>query len=334
MRVAIRADASPTQGTGHVMRSITLAKSLSNKGFDVTFASSIKNVSWLSKYVQDSGISIKSVPMNSLEQGLRDVPPFDLVVVDSYEIPSEDISSLNTSIPVLAIIDGSARGMEASIFLDQNLGSEVNSNNSSYCGAHVLFGSKYALVRREILEARRKSLTTQPALKNRNLLVFLGGTDPNNYALNVANHLARSTIPRVTYIAPRSSHEEILRLMRGRSCEVLDFTQELPKLIAQFDAVISASGTSAWDIATIGTPGGFLCVAENQQESIAAIERFGVGLNLGNLTNSDFAAQHFISAVESLVYDDELRSQLFRKCRANFDGGGSDRVSDAVLMYL
>ena len=334
MRVAIRADASPSQGAGHVMRSITLAKSLSDQGFDVTFASSITNVPWLSKYVMESGISVKSVPKNSLQQVLVDVPPFDLVVVDSYEIPSKDISFLNTCVPVLAIIDGFDRGIEASIFLDQNLGSEVNVNNSSYLDSLVLFGSKYTLVRREVLEARRIILPKPRALEERKLLVFLGGTDPNNYVVEVAGFLARTAIKSITFIAPRSLHEEILKLMLGRNCKVLEFTQELPKIIAQFDAVISASGTSAWDIATIGTPGGFLCVAENQQESISTIERFGVGLGLGNLTKADFDEQHFISAAESLVYDDEIRSQLFRKCRENFDGKGSIRVTDAVLTYL
>ena len=177
-------------------------------------------------------------------------------------------------------------------------------------------------------------MLARPAMENRKLLVFLGGTDPKNYVLEVAHFLARTTIKSITFIAPRNLHEEILKLMRDRKCEVLEFTKELPKLVAKFDAVISASGTSAWDIATIGTPGGFLCVAENQQESIISIEKFGVGLNLGNFTNSEFDDQHFISAVESLVYDDELRSQLFKQCRAHFDGGGSERVSDAVLTYL
>ena len=77
-----------------------------------------------------------------------------------------------------------------------------------------------------------------------------------------------------------------------------------------------------------------MCVAENQQESIISIERFGVGLSMGNFTNSNFDEPNFISAVESLVYDDELRSQILRNCRAHFDGGGSNRVSDAVLLYL
>lgn len=333
MRVAIRADASPEQGTGHVMRSITLAKSLSEKGLDVTFASSILNVPWLSQYVQESGISVASVPKNSLAQGLPSFSSFDLFVVDSYEIASDEISALNSCVPVLAIIDGNNRGIEASIFLDQTLGSEVNANNVSYSSSLALFGSKYALVRSEVLATRKQSLLAQPALEYRKLLVFLGGTDPNNYVLEIANFLTRTTIKSITYIAPRNLHKKILKLMRGRNCEVLEFTQELPRLIAQFDAIISASGTSAWDIATIGTPGGFLCVAENQQESIISIERFGVGLNIGNFTSSEFSEEQFISGVERLVYDDDLRSNLFEKCKANFDGKGSVRVTQAVLTY-
>ena len=261
MRVVIRADASPEQGAGHVMRSITLAKSLSEKGVDIVFASSILNVPWLSQYVYESGISVTSVPKNSLAQGLPSFSSFDLFVVDSYEIATDEISALNASIPVLAIIDGDNRGLEASIFVDQNLGSEVNASNLLYADSLALFGSKYALVRSEVLAVRKQRMPAQVAMDNRKLLVFLGGTDPKNYVLEVARYLARTTIKSITFIAPRNLHREILKLMQDRKCEVLEFTKELPKLVAQFDAVISASGTSAWDIATIGTPGGFLCVA-------------------------------------------------------------------------
>ena len=179
---------------------------------------------------------------------MADFSSFDLFVVDSYEIASDEISALNRCVPVLAIIDGNNRRIEASIFLDQNLGSEVDASNVSYSNSLALFGSKYALVRREGLATRNQGVLAQPALENRKLLVFLGGTDPNNYVLEIAKFLTRTTIKSITYIAPRNLHKEILRLMRGRNCELLEFTQDLPRLIAQFDAVISASGTSAWDL--------------------------------------------------------------------------------------
>jgi len=334
MRIAIRADASINQGTGHVMRCITLARSLQANGADVTLMSSIEGIPWLTNYVQASGIKMDDARHGSLDSTWPKWLSFDLVIVDSYEINAREISMLNEKVPVLALIDGDNRGISASIYLDQNLGSEVNAKKSLYASSLTLFGSRYALVRAEVLAARKQSVLPQMALENRKLLVFLGGTDPHNYVIEIANFLARTRIKSITYIAPKSSHYDILNLMRGRNCEVFEFTQELPKLIAQFDAVISASGTSAWDIATIGMPGGFLCVAENQQDSILSIERFGIGLNLGNLTNSAFSEAQFTSRVERLVYDDDLRTNIFKQCRTNFDGKGSVRVTEAVLTYL
>jgi len=334
MRVAIRADACPEQGTGHVMRCLTLAKSLSRKGLDVTFACSVTNVPWLSQYLDTSGISVVSVPKNSLMQGLIGLPKFDLVVVDSYEIVSDEVSALNTVVPVLAIIDGSNRGIKASIFLDQNLGSEVNSDNPWYENSLALFGAKYALVRSEVLDCRKSHILNITAPKHRKMLVFLGGTDPRNYILEIARLLVGTSIHSITYIAPQIVHKEILKLMQGRNCEVLEFTQTLPKLIEQFDAVISAAGTSTWDIATIGTPGGYLSIAKNQQQSLVAIDKFGIGVNLGDFTNPEFSEVNFASEIEKIVFDNELREEVWKSCRDLFDGKGSIRVADAVLEYL
>jgi UDP-2,4-diacetamido-2,4,6-trideoxy-beta-L-altropyranose hydrolase len=334
MRVAIRADACPEQGAGHVMRSLALAKSLTKKGLDVTFACSVVNVSWLSQYLENSGISIASVPKNSLLQGLTGLPEFDLVVVDSYEIASDEVSALNTMVPVLAIIDGSNRGIKASIFLDQNLGSEVNSHNPWYENSLTLFGAKYALVRSEVLECRKAQIFQRTATEHRKLLVFLGGTDPRNYILEIARLLVGTRINSITYIAPKSVHKEILALMQDRNCEVLEFTPQLPKLIAQFDAVISAAGTSTWDVATIGTPGGYLCVTENQQQALAVIEKFGIGFNLGDFTNPGFSELNFVSEIEKTIFDNELREQVWESCRDLFDGYGSFRVTEAILEYL
>jgi UDP-2,4-diacetamido-2,4,6-trideoxy-beta-L-altropyranose hydrolase len=334
MRVAIRADACPEQGTGHVMRSLALAKSLTSKGLDVTFACSVVNVSWLSEYLEASGISITSVPKNSLLQGLIGLPKFDLVVVDSYEIASDEISALNTVVPVLAIIDGSNRGIKASIYLDQNLGSEVNSDNPWYENSLTLFGAKYALVRSEVLEFRKTQIFQRTATEHRKLLVFLGGTDPRNYILQIARLLVGTRLNSITFIAPKTVHEEIIELMQDRNCEVLEFTKQLPKLIAQFDAVISAAGTSTWDVATIGTPGGYLCVAENQKRSLIAIDKYGIGVNLGDLTKPKFSEVNFVSEIEKIIFDNELREGIWKSCRNLFDGNGSIRVSDAILEYL
>jgi len=331
MKVAIRADASKLQGSGHVMRCLSLARALSAKNVDVTFFASILELDWLITSALNSGINIEATTPNSIFSGSINWEDFDLVVVDSYQIPADEISKLNSIRPVLAIIDGDRRGIEAETYLDQNLGSEYSLNGTLGQGAKQLFGSQYSLVRPEVLENRRAEIRYSLTLESAKLLVFFGGSDPFRGAATLSRVLSNSNLNNYTVIAPKSDHLEIAQHLAKSDANILEFTDSIPKLIAEADVVVSAAGTSAWDISTIGTPAAYFGVADNQTAPLEAIEDFGIGISLGELSEVGEKSTIVQQKIERLILDDEKRFSLFKSAHHLFDGDGCNRVSKWII---
>jgi spore coat polysaccharide biosynthesis predicted glycosyltransferase SpsG len=333
MKVAIRADASKLQGSGHVMRCLSLARALSTRNVDVTFYTSIRDLDWLATSVLASGIKIEATTPNSLFCSSIIWEDFDLIVVDSYQIPAEEISKLNTIRPVLVIIDGDRRGIKADIYLDQNLGSEHSIEGTFEQGKQplLLFGAKYSLVRPEVLENRRSEIRLSLTLESAKLLVFFGGSDPFRGATSLSRVLSDSNITNLTVIAPKSDHLEITQYLDKCNANIIEFTDSIPRLIAEADAVVSAAGTSAWDISTIGTPAGYFSVADNQTASLEAIEKYGIGVSLGKLVKIDDNSNIVRQKIEQLILDEKKRVSLFSSSHQLFDGEGCNRVSNRTI---
>ena len=205
LRVVLRADAGLLTGTGHVMRCLSLAEELMSRGHEIFLVTAPFDVSWLEQLVVESGVSVKSCTAGDLarETILGLVP--DWVVVDSYSIAAEEITALDTFVPVLAVVDGETRGVVATILLDQNLGAEERVNGPAW-----LAGSQFALVRDAVLDQRR----TDPwRLRgtSRSVLSFMGGTDPHAASIGVAHALAESVGFDLLLIAPEPMHDRLAR---------------------------------------------------------------------------------------------------------------------------
>lgn len=252
----------------------------------------------------------------------------DILIVDSYEIPARDISRLNKNIPVVAVIDGDDRGIRASAYLDSNLGAE-KAHYPVHVAERLWGGSRFALVRRELREIRRppgRSLSELPTV-----LCVMGGSDPRGAIPRVTASL-RDLPERVRLIlvaAPRW-HDLVVDLVASRAnAVVVPPTPSLGALLAQADIVVSATGTTAWDVCAIGLPAVFVAVVDNQRSGLRAI--VDAGLAIGVDASDDLALVDVIgSQVSRLIEDEALRNSYAGRCCELFDGRGVERVVDAI----
>jgi|GEM_PF-841522 len=330
MRVVLRADAGFEQGTGHVMRCLTLAEELVNRGHEVHLMVAPIPVPWLRASVLDSGLTIHECAADEIPDDAIRALDTDWLIVDSYRIPAKAISRINAEVRVLAIIDGDDRSIDATLYLDQNLGSERISRPLDRTDRY-LCGSDYALVRHAVRSARQ-DLPWQLPNDEPNVLCFMGGTDPTGSVIGAVRSLSRAAGDiALTVVAPEIYHERLrLEGAAAPGMKILPPTRELPMLMSQAEVIVSAAGTSAWDICTLGVPAVLVAVVENQRVSLREILNRRLALGIDLTREGGAAIEQTGLLVTRLIESPALREQLSRASRAAFDGRGCERVVSAL----
>lgn len=326
MRVLLRADASPVQGTGHVMRCLTLAEALKAKGHDVVLMTNQSGVSWLEEKIADALIHVVRVPAGHIDQPLVESFFPDWVVTDSYEIPASEISQLNETISTLAIIDGDARGITAKAYLDHNLGAEYGMWPDDVRGK-LIAGSQYVLIRDAVLEQIQDRENIEKDKPH--ILAVMGGSDPTGTIVEISKALSEfSEKFTATVIVGDAWMDKVsLVFSNNKDIELIPPTTALPRYLGAADIAISAAGTSAWELCTLAKPSLLIAVVDNQIISLNKLLEEGLVLGIdatsSNRANLSDAVHDKIS---QLIHDERLRGELSARCRTVFDGQGKFRV--------
>ncbi|WP_292794854.1 PseG/SpsG family protein [Microbacterium sp. UBA6633] len=328
MRCLIRADASEAIGTGHVMRCLTIAEELTARGHEVVLRGSVENVAWLEARIIEAGVTVESVPPGTMSTRAADYEGIEMMIIDSYTIPADAITAANRIVPVMLVIDGDGRGADATRYLDQNLGADGGSLSPTQ-RRRLLAGPRYALVRKEIVALRRpdvREISGRPRI-----CAFMGGSDPTGAMVTVAGALEALSVPADIDLVVTDRWRDAVTARAGRleGVRVHPPTPRLPHLLAAADVAVSATGTSAWDVCTLGVPAVFAAVVDNQRAGFAALMHEGLALGVDLSTSTDAEAD-LTAAVERLLDDAPLRRRLFAACADLFDGRGAARVADQV----
>jgi UDP-2,4-diacetamido-2,4,6-trideoxy-beta-L-altropyranose hydrolase len=335
MKVLLRADASASQGTGHVMRCLTLAHRLEEEGHSVTLATNESGVVWLDDMIRATGINLARVPQHSLDHKLLSHIAPDWLAVDSYEVDAPQISECRSVARVLAIVDGDDRGIDADLYLDHNVGAELL-EWPEHVRPRLLAGSRFALIRQSIVDARRpqpwKFLADSP-----HIVAVMGGSDPTGTIVPVTRALrGLNSNFRATIVCASNWRSEVDGLVAG--CDnfmVTEPTSELPALLATCDVAVSAAGTSSWEFCTLGIPSVLIDVVDNQAMGLSELSSRGLAeaVSPGHRPTDEFVeALHM--AVGGLLSDEKKRRAMSERCLESFDGRGALRVVEAMSSAL
>jgi spore coat polysaccharide biosynthesis predicted glycosyltransferase SpsG len=327
--VVVRCDAGPTYGVGHVMRCIALAEEFAARACEVVFVADLDAVPWARDQVRGRGFGhVQPPPDDEVAFLVSFAPAF--VVLDSYILPAEVCRGLRTSgIRVLAIVDGDPAARPADLVLDQNIGAEDDLWQTEP-GSVRLAGLDYALMRNQI----RASRPVAPRAADRDpvrVFAFFGGTDAYGAAPVVAAAAAATGLPwAMTMVAATSELAkacEAVALTPSQHLQVIPTTTDLAQHLETADVVLSAAGTSSWELLCAGAAAGLVCVAQNQEVSYDRAVAAGLVIGLGRL--DALRSLEPLPALAELLADVRLRTELRRQGWSRVDGRGRERVVDA-----
>ena len=341
MSLLIRVDANAQMGTGHVMRCLALAQSWKERGGQATFITACESEG-LRRRLSDEGFQVIM-----LEQSYPDPADWEVtsevlaahsdawVVLDGYHFDPAYQRQIKGAGHRLLVIDDMAHldHYYADVVLNQNINAErLRYFCESY--TYLLLGTRYVLLRSEFLAWRGWQREIPDVA--RNVLVTLGGGDPDNQTLKVIGALQRVDVDgleAVVVVGATNPHFRGLQSAARNSQFAIRLVQNvinMPELMAWADVAVLAGGSTCWEMAFMGLPTVVLVLAENQQGIAAGLGKVGVVLNLGWYTEASIA--QVANTLVGLLKDRGLRQQMSQRGRELVDGVGSERVVEFLQM--
>ncbi|MDX5407668.1 MAG: UDP-2,4-diacetamido-2,4,6-trideoxy-beta-L-altropyranose hydrolase [Chromatiaceae bacterium] len=306
MRVLLRADASVSMGSGHIMRCLTLAKALQQQGAVCNFICR-PHEGHLIDWLREQNITVIMLPdtinneVDDARQCLTHLTSsYQLLVLDHYQLGQAYCQLMRARCDKVLVIDDLAnRQHDCDILLDQNLLPKGNERYQQLVPAHCLqlLGPRYALLRDEFYQ-RPSNRNGQP----KHILVSFGGSDEQNLTTLAVNAIAQLKPEQVTadiVIGANNPWRAMLQQQVARLSNVQLHVQcnYMASLMYQARLMLGAGGATHWERCICGLPGLVVTVAENQQATTAYLDELGACVWLGQA--AEMSAEFF---AEQLCY--------------------------------
>lgn len=360
MRIAFRTDASLQIGTGHVMRCLTLADALRERGADCLFICR-RSPGHLLDLIAQRGHKAVSLPVRTEEPPQPTADPaharwlgtdwasdaedtrhalsptaVDWLVVDHYALDQRWEQALRLYYHRLMVIDDLAdRPHYCDLLLDQNLGR----TDADYIGllpanTVTLIGPQYALLRPEFAQLRAESLARHAKLQLKHLLVAMGGVDKDNATGRVLDALSTCALPpdlTITVVmgpcAPWLEHVQTQATQMQCPTRVLVGVNDMARIMTESDLAIGAAGGTAWERCCVGLASIVLVLADNQQPGAEALQATGAALAMQNASE----IQHLFQAHTLFGPIPKLLHQMSKAAGQVTDGLGVLRTTQQLM---
>ncbi|MBP0005266.1 MAG: UDP-2,4-diacetamido-2,4,6-trideoxy-beta-L-altropyranose hydrolase [Cyanobacteria bacterium SBC] len=361
MKVVFRVDSSQQIGTGHLIRCRTLAEELRRRGVEVQFicrnlrgnlayllsqaafpvtvlpsllssGEGEESIDFRENYAEWLGVSQETDAAETIEALAGRKP--DWLIIDHYGIDREWEQQLRPHARQILVLDDLAnRPHDCDLLLDQNesVDGETRYRELVPERCRLLVESRYGLLRPEYATYRQ---TQSPRMGEvRRVLVFFGGTDPQNMTGKTLEALSAPQFESLTVdvvVGATNPHcSEIEKQVAQRPHTVLHRSRpHLADLMAQADLAVGAGGTTTWERLCLGLPTLVVSIADNQVLACQALQRQGSIEYLG--TAKTVSVDRLRIAIERLVQNPSRLMEMSAKARLQVDGLGAMRVAEAL----
>ena len=360
MKIIIRVDASVQMGTGHVMRCLTLADALTEKGATISFVCR-ELPGDLCSFIEEKGYRVhrllfQNEDKNSIKDGTRHgaargtISDLDAqgteailkmegdvrwLIVDHYALDKQWEKYLRPYVnKIMAIDDLADRPHDCDLLLDQNLYDDMETRYDGLVPASCqkLFGPKYALLRPEFVKTRENPRKRDGTI--RHILINFGGADADNMtekALEAVRLLNRPDVPVDVVVGSSNPHKDSVKKLCASMPNTRYYCQveNMAEMMVRADLCLGAGGTSVWERCCIALPNLTVSIAQNQVHMNTTMGRNTFILYGG--WHKDVTAQRLHEDILFLFNHQELVAWFSLQSKSLVDGNGSSRVRRFLL---
>lgn len=327
--ILIRTNGNNKVGMGHIYRSITIAKELKKKNFDIHFL--IPNNKILGKRIEKFGICHFASNKEKEIKLIAKISP-DIILVDllkKYFPHKENFwREISNKCKVLVTIDFNGKELK---YVDLSFNPLFN---SSYYAKQNFNGIKYCPIRKEFKKVRKKYKVNE---RVKSILILQGGADTKCFIPKILNSLRKISkdikINVITGSAFKCKKElEICIKKMNRDVIVLNDIKNISNELVKHDIIITGAGVTLIEILTIGIPAIIITGDKHELENSRRITRKNSAVSLGY--GKDITQKNILKEVENLIKNYKKRKLLSRNGKKISDGKGLDRIIEIIYKKI
>ena len=336
-----RADGNEKIGAGHIMRCLTVANALaeivpkteimflcsdsssanlpSSKGFSVT----VLNTDF--KNMADEVSVLKDLPLMADSSD-------NIFIVDSYFVTDAYLTSLSKFGKVILFDDLGERKYPVQGIINYNISASIDDYKKLYLNSDtkLFIGSEFIPVRKEFTDH-----TFKLNKKISNILITAGGGDLCNITGQILDTIYSSNLCFNLIVGQFNPHLQALKKKETLgNVHIYSSVSNMAELICENDLVITAGGSTVYELASLKAP--FICFsyAKNQEPLTRYIGSNHISFYAGAYDkDSNGMLSSLKKMFDTLSNDFLLRKSISNRLSKLTDGRGADRLAKAIINF-
>ena len=338
MNVLIRADGNEKIGSGHIMRTKSIANELKKLGAKVLYALADERGKKLinnefQSVILSSNYECLDDEINALSSVIKE-QKIKIILLDSYFVTPKYFKELKKLAKVAYIDDLDAFAYECEALINYGAFFDKNEYKARQNLAKKYFlGSEFAPLRAEFGSTQKSSKNTQ----KKQVLLTTGNTDLLGIMPRLLEaFLSDESLKNLEFLAISGAfneHENKLLALsaKHKNIKVLKNPENMAQIMAEADFVLSAGGSTLYELASLAKAVICFSIAANQN-NIKSWAEAGAMLYAGDAkADSHSVVARSVNLLKSLLNDENLAKTLGQKAHFFVDGKGAIRLAKELL---
>lgn len=342
----IRADGNSHIGMGHIMRCLSIADALALQGEKPVFLTSsgecipIVTERGFRAELINASVMDENDDIGSLMQELPELRVFlkkdtDVVLVDSYRATKEYLLELRKYAKV-AYLDDLGQACPVDLLINYNIYGPRYVEAYEKEAKNCLLGPKYMPMRREFLQESSYCV----AERVKDVMITTGGTDPYLAAGTFAEAFLTDEVLQKADLrfhivsGPFNRRVDELKeaFAENEKVFIYENIKSMRELMSRCDVVLTASGSTIYEVSSLGVPMLTFYFAENQSAGAEELEKIAGVVNCGDFSKDARACtEKAVKGMRRLVRDKAYRVEIGRREKLLVDGHGAARIAEALI---
>lgn len=352
----IRADGNSVIGMGHVMRCLSIADAMKQLGMESLFVTACQECV---SVIEQRGFQVKLLTTDYRDM-LSEIPQLaqilqqenaenvddqeddeikkHVIFVDSYQVNVAYYRELNKLARTVCLED-MGQPYPVDMLINYNIyGDNLAARYEDDCinkPKQTLLGISYMPLRKEFSE----DISYHVRGKVTDVMITTGGGDPLFAAKDfVSTFLANEDLQKagIRYhiiSGPFNNHATELKTLYGKNTSVMihENVKSMKEIMRQCDVVLTATGSTIYEVSALGVPMMVFYFAENQRQGAEEIEKRTSVINCGDFSKEpEQVVDKAVAALIRCVQEKNYRQHLYQQEKQLVDGKGACRIATAL----